>query len=388
MDKDDFSSNTAKGNREQHACRSIYCFIPTMGAGGAERVMALLANHLVDCGYEVTLVTLDDPSAPSFFHLDQRVMRVGLGLHRDHRVVRLLSLPHMVWSLRRLVVSSWPDCLLSFLDVMNMPLLIATLGLEIPVIVSERSDPRFHRFRSVRDRLRALTYRRAATIVVQTTQVRDRFPPELQGRIAVIPNAVPPPRATARPDRPNPQGRFRIVGVGRLHRAKGFDRLLRAFANLADRFPDWDLVIFGEGPEENRLRDLTGRLNLGDKVRFAGLTEEVGRELSQAHLFALPSRYEGYPNALAEAVSHGLPAIAFTGVSGTSALISDGKTGLLVVPGPDDVACLSEALRRLMSDSDLRAHMGQAARAKRESHRPEHVFAQWRALFDHPRATA
>ena len=364
------------------ATRSIYFFIPTMDTGGAEGVMARLVNDLADQEYKVTLVTLEESDRAGFFPLDSRVARIGLGLFQRNRLLRLLTVPRTLWSLRKLVHSGQPKCLVSFLDVMNIPLLVATLGQNVPTIVSDRMDPRFHHFWWLRDRIRHLVYRHAWRIVVQTTQVRNRFPSKLQGKIEVIPNAVVPAQETARPQAPGSQGRFRIIAVGRLLPEKGFDRLIRAFALIAGRFPDWNVIIFGDGPERNRLHMLAARLGLKDKVILPGLTKCIDEELRKSHLLVLPSRHEGYPNALAEGAAHGLPAIAFAGVSGTDELIVDGQSGFLIHPGSNEAFELSNALGRLMEDHDLRARMGLVAQSNVYQNRPEVIHARWRALLD------
>ena len=339
--------------------------------------MALLVNDLVAQRQDVTLVTLDRPGVAAFYPLDKRVVQISLGRHRASRLSRLLSVPLTIRSLRCLIIAERPQLLLSFLDVMNIPLLIASAGLKVPVIVAERMDPRFHRFRRVRDILRHLSYRRADRIVVQTARVQSAFPATLQSRIKIIANAVETSDKPAVPDQPNAERRFRIIAVGRLHPQKGFDRLLTAFAPLKDQFPDWDVVIFGVGPEEARLKQQCADLGLAGRVVFAGLSKEIGAELQRSHIFAFPSRYEGYPNALAEAAAHGLPCVGYSKVSGVEDLIADGRTGVLV-SGTE----FSDALRNLMADPALRKTMGDAGRAHVRANRPDEIHKQWRQLID------
>jgi glycosyltransferase involved in cell wall biosynthesis len=353
-----------------------------MQAGGAERAMALLVNYLVDEGYDTRLATLDQSDSVDFYSLDKRVVRIGLGCHRAGRLSRLLSMPRTIRSLRRLIVAERPRLVLSLLDVMNIPVLMASIGLQVPVIVAERMDPRFHRFRWVRDRLRYSSYQRADRIVVQTKRVQSAFPATLQSRIRPIPNAVVERAEPAVPDQPAADGRFRIIAVGRLHPQKGFDRLLAAFASLADQFPNWDMVVFGVGPEESRLLQLRANLGLTEQVKFAGLSKEIDEELHRSHIFAFPSHYEGYPNALAEAVAHGLPCIGFADVSGVEELIVDGLTGALVSEDKNEGAEFTDALHRLMADSDLRKTMGEAGRKRIRANRPDAIHKQWRQLID------
>ncbi|MDH5493992.1 MAG: glycosyltransferase, partial [Myxococcales bacterium] len=178
--------------------------------------------------------------------------------------------------------------------------------------------------------------------------------------------------------------RFLLLGLGRLMHQKGFDLLVEAFGELAAEHPRWDLRILGEGEERPRLEARLRRLGLEDRSSLPGLVRDVHAELERAHLFAFPSRYEGFPNALGEALATGLPALAFRGVSGVEELVLEGHSGLLADRSGDPIrerAALVAALRALMGDSERREAMGAAARASIRRYRPEQIYAEWEDLL-------
>ena len=354
----------------------IICVIPNMGPGGAERAMARLSAAL-STKHDVVVVTWQAPDAVSFYTLPSSVKLVnlslvgGAGLARGWRLFRRFS------SLRNLVADLRPNLVLSFMDTTNVIAVTACLGTGVPVVVSERTDPAVHSLPVAKRILRDVAYNFADKVVVQTERVRSYFSPHLQSRIVVIPNPAPRPLRVAIPDRPGVNGRYRIMGLGRLSWEKGFDRLIAAFGSIAGLHPDWDLVIFGEGDQRSELEGLVRALGLDDRIRLPGLTCAPEQELAASHIMVLPSRYEGFPNALAEAVATGLPAVAFEGISGAEDLIKSECTGLHVCPQGDATQQLASALHCLMADSAKRVRFGLEAQSHAAHWDPEMVHKRW-----------
>jgi glycosyltransferase involved in cell wall biosynthesis len=264
------------------------------------------------------------------------------------------------------------------MDTMNVTAIVSCTGLGIPVVVSERNDPALHRIGRAKEMLRDRLYAKAQLIVVQTERVARYFPKSLRPKLRIIANPVPPAPARARPDRSNREGRLRLIAIGRLESHKGFDRLIEAFARLAPEQPHWDLRILGEGPERPKLKDLIRAQGLESRVELPGVVKDVWSELSGSHLMAFPSCYEGFPNALAEGLAAGLPAIGRKGVSGVEDLIVDGKTGLLVEDKPN---ALTAALSTLMVDAKTRTDFGEAARKHVLQWAPSHILGFWEAAL-------
>lgn len=356
---------------------NILCVISSMGPGGAERAMAHLVRHL-SRRHDITLATWEPEGTRSFYCLPDSISRLQLGLLSTGRVDRLRRAVARPLALRQTIKKLKPDVVVSFMDMTNVVVLAGAAGTGCPVVVAERNDPAWTRIGFARRRLRNLAYRAAPRLVVQTDRVAKRFPWAKQ-KISIIPNPVFPQQRNAVPDHPGADGRWRIVAVGRLVWQKGFDRLIEAFAEVAPDRPDWDLVIFGEGRDRPILEEMVVSHGLDGRVRMPGVVNEIGRELSAAHLMAFPSRYEGFPNALAEGLAAGLPAVGFKKVSGVEKLIVDGKTGLLV-PWDDEVG-FAGALARLMDDAPARGRFGKAAQVHVKKWTPEIVLNQWEDLL-------
>jgi glycosyltransferase involved in cell wall biosynthesis len=156
--------------------------------------------------------------------------------------------------------------------------------------------------------------------------------------------------------------------------------LVEAWAAIAPHYPDWRLSIYGSGPDEEALRQQARELGLDDKQVFRGLTTDLDAALSTASIYALPSREEGFPIALMEAMAYGLPSVAFDCAPGIRELLEDEVTGLLVNPG--NVPGFAGALERLMKDADLRRRMGGQARESVDRFSPDAIVDRWEQLFE------
>ena len=177
-----------------------------------------------------------------------------------------------------------------------------------------------------------------------------------------------------------------ILGVGRLTPQKGFDRLVRAFAPVAAAHPEWTLRICGNGPRRVPLRHLVRRLALATRVQRPGAVERIDKEMTRASVYVLSSRFEGFPMVLLEAMSMGLAIVSFDCPTGPRELLDDSRTGLLVPEG--DVAALAAAIERVVTDRELRARLGAAAREASRVYAPDRVGARWRELLRGPGAAA
>lgn len=350
--------------------------IHSLEPGGAERISSILANGLSGRGWTVTILTLAGKEQPVFYALADTVAHEPLGLGRTTALGRSLGrvlpqrlveglkripLSHVwnlvakVWRLRIGIRRARPDVVLAFMDVSNIMTLLATLGLGIPVVVSERNDPAQAPLGWVWRVLRHLTYPEAASLVVLTDDTRNWFSPLVRRNVRVIPNPVLPPLGSPR-DKASGDSSRKVIAVGRLSQEKGFDLLIVAFSHLASGFPDWNLEIWGEGPHRFDLEALRDRLGLRGRVSFPGLTRSIYDQYPTADLFVLSSRTEGFPNALCEAMAHGLPVVATSCSGGVRDILRSGLDGLLV--SPEDPEALSLALARFMNSPSLRHDFG------------------------------
>lgn len=354
-----------------------------LGAGGAERLVSILVRAWSERGWAVTILTYDNGSAPPFYPLPGAITNRPLDLARESggsfwRAV--VNNWRRVRVLRRAVRASAPDIVLSFIDQTNVLVLLALLGAGLKVVVWENTDPLIARHnRDVTNwgrRLMRLVYPLADAIVAQTSGAADYLARHFGRKAVGIPNPVlSPPRVS-----PMSLGRPAVIGLGRLSPEKGFDLLVRAFARLRTRFPQWQLYIFGEGPERPRLEALVSDLGLEGCVTLPGILAEPAAALSAGDLFVLSSHIEGFSLALCEAMACGLPAVATDCSSGPREVMRNGADGLLVPPGDDEA--LAAAMAQLMGDADLRAKFSALGREVVRRYSLDSVMLHWDTLFE------
>lgn len=354
---------------------NITLVIFSLSSGGAERVMSIVANYLVKHGHTVTLITIDALDR-DFYPLDSRIKRVALDLKRDSRSLwaSIKNNGIRVVKLRKAIRASNPNVVISFIDRMNVLTLIATKGLGLPVIVSEHIDPRQLPPGGIWNPLRRWTYSWSSAVIVLTSELREVVSEFVsQNKLHVIPNPAlvtsDDNEAVTEPDFPKPYA----VAMGRLVCQKGFDLLLNAFSQCKNK--SWHLVILGEGPEREPLTSMAESLSLSDRVHFPGNFKNPNRVLKNAELFVLSSRFEGFPMALVEAMSCGLPVVSFDCPTGPSDIITNRHDGILVPAG--DVLALVEAMDSMMEDDKKRLTLGQNAMRVTQTFSLEKVMEQW-----------
>lgn len=353
--------------------------ISSLFAGGAERVMSVMANYWAAKGWQITLLTFDDGKVPPFYHLDCHVNHISLAIASESP-----SLVAGIWNnlkriqvLRAAIADSQPDTVISFIDKINVITLLAKLGLNIPVIVSERTDPKMSITGTVWDRIREWTYPYAERIVVQSKGAQDYFSTKLQARTYIIPNPVLLPDigvSTTNGALIKPS----VIAIGRFSEEKCFNLLLKAFAKLQDSHPQWTLIILGEGVLRTELEVLREQLGLSNRVHLPGRVKNIYEFLKEADIFVMSSRFEGFPNALCEAMACGLPVISTDCPSGPREIIRDGVDGILVPNG--DVDALAAAMKRLMSDEAERQRLASRAKDVTQRFSLDKVMEMWENL--------
>lgn len=351
-----------------------------LGGGGAERVMSIVANYWIGQGWDVTLIMLVAPTQPSFYKLDPRIRLKPLGIAGDS--ANLLAAVGNTWqrikTLRREIIASQPDVVISFMNSVNVYAILACWNLNIPTIVSEHIYPGATDANKIWQFLMKWSYR-SADLVTVLTQNAVPFYPATQGyRTIVMPNPIvtPSPVVATAQLLAAPS----LIAIGRLHPQKGFDLLLRAFERIQAKYPDWQLTILGEGSMRSELEQLRSQLQLIDRVHLPGLVTNVQEYLHQADLFVMPSRFEGFPMALCEAMACGLPVIAADCLSGPRDIVEDGVNGILVAT--EDVDALAAGLDALMSDPAKRQQLAQNAPQILDRFGVEQVMGIWAEAID------
>jgi GalNAc-alpha-(1->4)-GalNAc-alpha-(1->3)-diNAcBac-PP-undecaprenol alpha-1,4-N-acetyl-D-galactosaminyltransferase len=358
----------------------VTLFAYGLGGGGAERVISIVANYWVCQGWDVTLIMLVAPNEPSFYPLDPRIKLRALGLAGEsaNPLIAIAKAGQRIKILRREIIASQPDVVISFMNAVNVYAIFACAGLKIPTIVCEHIYPGSNDATKLWQFLMKWTYRYADLVTVLTQNALPFYPATRGYRTIVMPNPVTTPASigTIKPLLSAPSA----IAIGRLHPQKGFDLLLGAFARLQAKYPDWQLTILGEGPMRAELEELRSQLQLTGRVHFPGLVTNVREYLAQADLFVMPSRFEGFPMALCEAMACGLPVLAADCLSGPRDIIINGVDGVLVAP--EDVDALTAQLDALMSDPARRKQLAHNAPQILDRFGVERVMGLWQDAID------
>jgi GalNAc-alpha-(1->4)-GalNAc-alpha-(1->3)-diNAcBac-PP-undecaprenol alpha-1,4-N-acetyl-D-galactosaminyltransferase len=356
-----------------------------MHGGGAERVAALLCNHWAASGFKVILMPTFSGRGTCAYKLSHGVRiefladRVKLGENPFLGKIRRLL------ALRQAILEYKPDVIVSFLSDVNIATLIATYFLKFPVVVSERIYPPSLPCGVFMNMLRRITYPRAQAVVMQTGKGFEWLLKKCPGsKGCVIPNPIVFPLPSTEPHK-DPlsvikNDRKLIIAVGRLEKQKGFDILIDAYARLAEDFPDWDLVVLGEGSERDHLEEQIGRKGVSSRISLPGRVGNLGVWYARADFFVMSSRFEGFPNVLVEAMAYGLPAVSFDCDTGPEDIIENEVNGFLVSL-EDGAQGLSRAMVKMIREEKKRMLMSESSQLVRRRFSMDRIVVEWNQVL-------
>ncbi len=321
-----------------------------------ERVMSELANFFAKkSNLEVHLV-LYGKSREIFYDLSKNIIIHKPEFdfedkYRNYHTIRTL------FFIRLVVKSIRPDSILSFGELWNNLVLLSLLGLKYPVFISDRCKPD-KTFRFFQNSLRKWLYPLATGMIAQTEKAKHIYlSKSLNQNIAVIGNPIRRIENIEKSIEENI-----VLSIGRLISTKHFNRLIEIFSQID--LPDWKLIIVGGDALKQKnsilLQEQIKKAGLQTRIFLEGNQKDIEGYLLRSDIFAFTSSSEGFPNVIGEAMSAGLPVVAYDCVAGPSDMIEDGKNGFLI-PLFDDVM-FEEKLRYLMENEDERIQMGAYAR--------------------------
>lgn len=382
-------------------------------AGGIARTTSITANKLIERGHEVNVITLSRSSERPTFDFDPRVRMIPLEdrydpEHPDEPRPHARNDPQVKRRLRKL--DSKPSRLVeddaakrTFTALVDQRLEEVLRALPPGVVVSTRPEfgvaatlwshpesllvhqehlsflPRPEPLRqALRDIAVGAGGRGLDALLTLTPADRIRWRDYIDDPSLTM-AAIPNPTSFTVGD-PAPLENKLVIAAGRLSHQKGFERLIAAYAPLATSHPDWQLRIYGDGPQRAELDEAVAAAGVGDRIVMAGVTREFEQELAGASIYAMSSRYEGLPMVLLEALSKGVPPVSFDCPEGPRQLIDGGTNGLLVPQG--NIGALTEALRLLMDDPDRRRRLGAAALETARQFEVDTVVDRWVALVE------
>ena len=353
--------------------------LPRMGGGGAERVASLLANALSSRDNQVFIHTM--VGGESFYPLSPEIVysSAGAQVNRKNHLTAAFSqffhLPRSFFSLRRLIRRQRFDIVISFLvaaDILTW--LCSCSGLRFLHVCSERNDPTVRRSRQLRTLYRI--YQKCTLLVCQSKKVADFYFMVPEDRKIVIPNPVDPSlipqRAAVIP--------HRVVAVGRLDPQKNFTLLIDSIADVRERLHEVTLDIYGEGPQRSGLQAKINELDLADCITLKGASTDLLSQIANAALFVMSSDYEGFPNALLEAMAIGLPLVSTDFPAGTAREMIGEENGVLVPVR--DREKLASAIFSILSDAQKQEAMEKANRKKAETYHIDKILRLWMTALE------
>ena len=333
-------------------------------AGGSERVVALLANRLAERKHDVSVICVRGKESFYPIHQEVHLFFLDKEQHCDSLWKKMLWIRSYV---RRMGI----EVVIAFIVRVYGFTIAALLGCGVPVITSERNDPRS--FNLLSRWIMRVFLPLSSRHVVQTTHIKAYYPSFIQRKTIIIPNPV----SSKVLSQPVVQKRDLLISVGRLVPQKNQQLLIDSFAAIADKHPTYQLVIYGEGLLRDSLQQRIRQLGMEERILLPGRTKDIIRRLAEARIFCLSSTHEGMSNAMIEAVCVGLPVVT-TRVSGVEELVTDGENGLVV---QEDISAYSAALDRLMNDNTLQEQMGRNGRQRAELFDLTNIIRLWETIM-------
>lgn len=348
-------------------------------AGGLERISIDLMNAMVSRGHTVALMTWDRKDAMTHYPLDPRVQWLKLDIGDPDKVAALGIKAARIKRFRGFVSSFRPHVILGFQSGAAFFSRIATIGKGTKIIAAERVSPDMWKYvrTSLIDKFTDIYMLALANrITVQFPSFIGKYPRILRRKIVAIHNPVftPPSQKSGEWDKRDKV----LLYVARLCFQKNHALLIEAFTRISDVFKDWKLVLVGGGEYDKLLRDRVAQSGLGQRIIFCGAVKDINAWYQSADLVAFPSLFEGFPNALAESLSWGLPCVGLKKTMGVNCLIEDGFNGILT---DDSAEAFADGLAELMRDGQLRSRMAANAKLISSRYSPDKSYNLWEQLI-------
>ena len=347
--------------------KHISFVIGGMTRGGAERVISILSNYYASQGWKVDIVMLLNNEVN--YELNPNIRLIDMTMNNESRIK---SAPKWVIEFRKYVKENNPDIIVSFVARINIVVLLATFGLNTPVIISERNDPAADGRSKIIDIATKLLYRKAKAIVYQTERAQNYFRGKIRSLGVIIPNPI---SITCVAEKT----KNKIVSVGRLAPQKNQKLLIDSFNEVVKTHPEYSLYIYGDGSLKEELETQIKYLRLENKVFLPGNKPDVHKEISDAKIFVLSSDYEGLSNAMLEAMMMGFPCIC-TNCAGADEYIINGENGMLVPI--KDKNSMVKAINYLIENSDATINMGEKAKESVGKCSVESIMKEWNKLIE------
>ena len=372
-------------------------------SGGVAKVACAFSNAMIARGHKVELIYTDEKKGNFHFQISQDVKCSNLNIKEDGNIIKFplhlrilreilrtfskklartvndyFQEHYLLSNMKKRIDEFKPEVIISYQPAASK-LILSDLKLRIPVITMSHGDPEDYFYTYPTKELPSLAQSDVCQVLMPSFEDKiKKHMPEV--KTITIGNAIS--QFDFASDLENDKKQHKIIFVGRLNKNhKRPHLLLKAFVEVAEKYPDWILELWGAKDRANyydEMKRIITDAHLEKKVFFKGFTDNVPQVLREADIFAFPSAYEGFGMALAEGMSVGLPAVGYKNCPAVNELIKDGENGFLC---DDGVEPLAQALDKLMGDKELRVQMGKAAKADMAQFAPEKIWDKWEELM-------
>lgn len=359
--------------------KKILFVIPDMQQGGAERVVSVMANYWVERGHAVGIMSFDN--GESYYKLNEKI--TVHPLHSAKKIILgggfIVNNISRFFNYIKQVKKIKPDIIISFTDNANVYCLLYNRFLRKPLIITQRTNPHFSMLPGSIKNLPGRIYKKAAAMVVQTAETLKIYKSlniELPKKTAIIYNPLSPSSYADA----GVAGREKIIlAVGRLNNShKHFDKLTDIFSSINNE--GWQLQIAGDGEDRQMLETKIRQLNLEDKIILLGGVKDLTPLYQSAKIFVLTSQFEGFPNALCEAMANGCACISYDCATGPAEIITPEENGILIELGNEKA--FAQALYSLMTDEAKMQSLSYNALKIRERLDENKIMKEWESLID------
>ena len=350
--------------------------------GGIEKMLALKINHLIsDYGYEVMLCTSEQRGRQFIYEINPGLRHTDLQIDyaREksyfHPVNLVKSLRHYT-RLRNLVKTFKPDVIIS-VNYTPEQFFVPFIGPRIPKVKEfHSSGVTIDHGGGISGMLKKKLFGLFARYDAQVVLNRDELQYYPFGKMSVIPNFIEQPSETF----PEMKRDNVVLSAGRIAAVKQYDHLIMAWSRIADRVPDWSVAIYGEGQQAqvDLLQQLINEHNI-PRIRLAGATSELNREMRRASVFAMTSSSECFPMVLLEAQQNGLPILSYDCPNGPRNIIAKDEDGWLTPAG--EIGIFADQLLEIIQNDALRLQRAQKASENVVRFNARNVMEQWQVLF-------
>lgn len=346
-------------------------------SGGTERVTCLIANYLIDNGYEVSILSIKS-NGTSFFELNTKVKCESLF---NNECRGLLRFPLVIRKLRHYIVNNQIDLLIAVESMLSLFVVPASMFLKVKKVCWEHFNYNIDLGKKTRRLARYLAAKFCDIVVVLTDKDKQMWKTKFscKAKIVRIYNPV-----SFEIDNVNVNDMNKVaISVGRLSHQKGYDLLLEIWSKKQEKYSDWKLFIIGDGEDADKLNELCDYYKLFNSVTIVPRTKNIDQFYQRASLYLMSSRYEGFPMVLLEAQEYGLPIISFDCDTGPSELLTVNKTGWLVEDGiAGYVSCLNKTLGMFTDHNEQYKHIRMCAKENAKLYHMDRIGPQWLKLLE------